>query len=345
VLGELNPDIIVGLIGDPRFGQAEQTVDSFAVTIGGSGAITACAAARLGLDTALVAVVGQDVHGRLMMSELSARGVDISHVQTSSSEPTGATVLLVRPGGDRAILTSMGTIEALTADRVPTQVLIGADHVHLAGWFLQHGLRPGASGLLALARAGGASVSLDPNYDPALGWDAGIGDVLAKVDVLLVNEREATGIAAALGQRFGADGHTDGSDFQGGGVAGSVEFLLEQMTVEDQPGSPAREVVLKRGADGAVCLSKAAGRPVERVTAAVPDREWLTPVTDTVGAGDCLAAAWICARLSGATAGEALRRAVVAGSLSTRSTGGVDGAATAEDIDRVLGPTAAASHA
>jgi len=344
VLGELNPDIIVGLIGDPRFGQAEQTVDSFAVTIGGSGAITACAAARLGLDTALVAVVGQDVHGRLMMSELSARGVDISHVQTSSSEPTGATVLLVRPGGDRAILTSMGTIEALTADRVPTQVLTGADHVHLAGWFLQHGLRPGASGLLALARAGGASVSLDPNYDPALGWDAGIGDVLAKVDVLLVNEREATGIAAALGQRFGADGHTDGSDFQGGGVAGSVEFLLEQMTVEDQPGSPAREVVLKRGADGAVCLSKAAGRPVERVTAAVPDGEWLTPVADTVGAGDCLAAAWICARLSGATADEALRLAVVAGSLSTRSTGGVDGAATAEDIDRVLRPTAAASR-
>jgi sugar/nucleoside kinase (ribokinase family) len=53
VLGDINPDLI--LSGDdltPAFGQVEQLIDSAALTIGGSGAIMACGAARLGLRTA-----------------------------------------------------------------------------------------------------------------------------------------------------------------------------------------------------------------------------------------------------------------------------------------------------
>ena len=62
------------------FGQAETLVDDAELTIGGSGAIMACAAARLGLRTALVGLVGADQFGEFMLREVSERGVDVSGV-------------------------------------------------------------------------------------------------------------------------------------------------------------------------------------------------------------------------------------------------------------------------
>ena len=48
VLGDVNPDLVLRG-GDvvPAFGQAEHLVDEAMLTVGGSGAIMACAAARL----------------------------------------------------------------------------------------------------------------------------------------------------------------------------------------------------------------------------------------------------------------------------------------------------------
>ena len=64
VLGDVNPDLI--LTGDvvPAFGQAEQLLDGATLSVGGSGAITACGAARLGLRVAMCVLVGDDVYRR-----------------------------------------------------------------------------------------------------------------------------------------------------------------------------------------------------------------------------------------------------------------------------------------
>lgn len=64
VVGDANPDVV--LTGVPRpiaFGQRERLVGGAALTVGGSGAITACGAARLGLRTAFVGRVGDDPAG------------------------------------------------------------------------------------------------------------------------------------------------------------------------------------------------------------------------------------------------------------------------------------------
>ena len=61
VLGDCNPDVLV--LGDdvnPEFGQQEKLVGGISLLIGGSAAITAVAAARLGLRVALAAAVGAD---------------------------------------------------------------------------------------------------------------------------------------------------------------------------------------------------------------------------------------------------------------------------------------------
>ncbi len=74
VLGDCNPDVLV--TGDdvtPSFGQQEKLVGGISLVIGGSAAITAVAAARLGLRVALAAAVGADPAGRFMLDQLSAR--------------------------------------------------------------------------------------------------------------------------------------------------------------------------------------------------------------------------------------------------------------------------------
>ena len=189
VVGDANPDVV--LSGVPRqlpFGQRERLVGGGALTIGGSGAITACGAARLGLRTAFVGRVGDDPAGRYMLSALAERGVDVSGCVVDQATPTALTVVLA-DGEDRAILTYPGCLPLLsTADLAP---LVAARHVHVSSYFLQPRLAAGLPEWFAAVRRGGASTSLDTNDDPAGAWDGGVAAAIAVTDVLLPNEAEA----------------------------------------------------------------------------------------------------------------------------------------------------------
>ncbi|MGH3140859.1 MAG: carbohydrate kinase family protein [Gaiellales bacterium] len=197
VVGDCNPDLLlVGGDPVPEFGQREQLVDRAVLTIGGSASITACGAARLGLATVLVASVGSDHFGSHVLEQVSARGVDVSRCSRSERDPTGITVILAR-GDDRAILTSIGAIAALTVADVDPDLLRSARHLHIASYFLLDGLRPGLPDLVAAAHAAGLSVSLDPQDDPAGSWDSGLPELVPHLDVLFVNERESAAVDAA----------------------------------------------------------------------------------------------------------------------------------------------------
>jgi sugar/nucleoside kinase (ribokinase family) len=192
VVGDCNPDLLLsGSDVDPVFGQVERLVDDARLVVGGSGAITACGAVRLGLRSGLVAVVGDDSFGRFMRESLAERGVDVSAIAVDAERPTGVSVVLVR-GQDRAILTAPGTI----ADLTPEQVSVGdAAHVHVSSFFLQDRLRAGVASLFSEARAAGATTSIDPNWDPREQWDGGLLDALASTDILFVNGQEVRRIA------------------------------------------------------------------------------------------------------------------------------------------------------
>jgi len=288
VIGELNVDLIVQLQGDVRFGQHEQLVDSTVVTMGSSSAITACGAAALGIATSLVTVYGDDVFGHYVIGELQRLGVDTTFARVDATRPTGSSVHLARPDRDRAILTAMGSIGAVTATDVPP--LDGFAHLHVGSYFLQEALWSDAPALFARARAAGLSTSVDGNFDPALDWDRGIRSVLAHADIFFGNEQEVAGITGLAGVDEGISALLD---------------LMPQGAI----------VVFKRGADGALAVTRS-----ERVEAPTPSLPG--DVVDTVGAGDSLAAGFLTARLRGAGIAEALNLAVECGTASTRAAGG-----------------------
>jgi sugar/nucleoside kinase (ribokinase family) len=204
VLGDINPDLVLaGADVEAVFGQAERLVDEASLTIGGSGAIMACAGARLGLRTAIAGVVGDDLFGGFMLDALHDRGVDTSGVIVDASRQTGLTVVLARPG-DRAMLTFAGAITAMRGEQVDTGLLARARHIHISSFFLQTALTQGLTAPLESARAGGATMSVDPNWDPSGGWDAGLRHLLPHIDVLLPNAVEACRIARRDDPRIAA---------------------------------------------------------------------------------------------------------------------------------------------
>ncbi|HXZ71939.1 MAG TPA: PfkB family carbohydrate kinase, partial [Streptosporangiaceae bacterium] len=89
VVGDCNPDVLVlGADVTPSFGQQEKLVDGISMVVGGSAAITAVAAARLGLSVELVAAIGADPAGDFMLGQLSREGVGTAAVAVRDGVPT-----------------------------------------------------------------------------------------------------------------------------------------------------------------------------------------------------------------------------------------------------------------
>ena len=174
----------------PQFGQVEKIVAGYDLVMGGSCCIFAAQAAKLGLDVALLGRVGSDYFGQLILDTLAAAGVDTRFVAVDHDLRTGITVHLVQDG-DRAMLTHMGSLNALTADDVTDEILASARHLHYGSLYLQTGLLPRWIDILERAKDFGLTVSLDTNWDPAERWDHDLDRAFPLLDVLLPNEQEA----------------------------------------------------------------------------------------------------------------------------------------------------------
>ena len=298
VAGDAVPDVIVGDVeGEIAYGQTETLVERGTLTVGGSSGIMACGAARLGLRVAFVGVFGDDAAGRFMLEELTTRGVDVSGCVVLPKRATGLTVNLVRSGPerDRALLTSLGCVDELTAAMVRRACGEGVRHLHVGSFYLLAKLAPGLAGLFAEARLAGRTTSLDTQSDWAGRWQGGLREVLRETDLYFPNRDEALAVAASLGPE-----PTAGADLD--------EALETLAALGPLP-------VVKCGAEGAITRG---GEGVVRIAA-----PHMTPI-DTIGAGDSFDAGFLYGHLQGWPIARTLALAVACGSLSTRAAGGVD---------------------
>ncbi len=142
----------------------------------GGGAITAVAAARLGLDTALVAPLGTDVAGDFVKAEVEAEGVTVSGFRPDRTPQT----VVMPVGGDRAMVTIDPGVRARGAD------LAALDPVAAAGGLEQLSLIP--EGTRAYITCG------DDDARAATGrLPAGLGNVRA----LFLNAKDALVLTGA----------------------------------------------------------------------------------------------------------------------------------------------------
>ncbi|MFD4408345.1 ribokinase [Streptomyces sp. NPDC058476] len=190
VVGSANADLVIRVERRPAAGETVLGSD-LAVHPGGKGANQAVAAGRLGARTALLARVGDDGHGRLLLDSQRAAGVDTVGVLVGGA-PTGIALITVDPSGDNSIVVSPGANGRLT----PEDVRAAGSLFH-ASRVVSAQLEIPLDTVVEVVRnlAAGSRFVLNPSPPRPLP-----AEVLAACDPLIVNEHEARVIVGtALG--------------------------------------------------------------------------------------------------------------------------------------------------
>jgi sugar/nucleoside kinase (ribokinase family) len=291
--GALMPDFVVPGTSGPAPGAIGRRRDRrLELAMGGTSGNTAYALRRLGIDTKLLAKVGDDVLGHLLVEDLREIGVAVEWVAFDIDRPTMINIAVVGDDGDRSMFTWPDIESALwrITDRdVPPEIPDEIGWLHVCGATLEH--QPAASALGALAErcaAAGIPVSVDLNVrSECFGWD----------DEFAANIRRVIDVASIV---FGS-------------LADEYPLFVDDprslVTAE-------RTVIARNGRSGTAMYS------VEgEFSLAAHD---VTPV-DTIGAGDAFDAGFLAAAVLGLDASDCMRWGNACGAYSTQNNGGRSG--------------------
>ncbi len=280
VFGSINVDITVNLTRLPERGE---TVLGHGCVIspGGKGANQAHAARRAGAAVAMVGKVGADPFAAPALARLRAEGVDLARVE-ETDEPTGCATIWVEEGtGASTIAVASGANRRVNHSQLPDERLDGEPIL-----LLQHEV-PLEENLRLVERAARRGCRILLNAAPAFPVP---DEVLAALDVLIVNEVEIVQIAA----------HAGGGDEP---LRSLPEWLARRFGLT---------VAATFGAEGSLCHT---GREAIHTPALA-----IRPV-DTTGAGDTYAGVLAASLAAGHDLRGAARLASAAGSLACARAG------------------------
>ncbi len=190
---------VIGIESIPA-GSDGQLVETIRMSPAGTAGGTAVVLARLGAEVASYGALGADPIGDTLLALLTREGVDTSGLVRKADQQTSASVLPVRPNGDRPAWHCIGANGAFTLDDLGS--LDGHEFVHLGGPEFLGGEAAGQ--LLAAARERGATTSLDilaPGDPDMLAW---VADALPHADYLLPNDEQVLGFTGAASLEEGA---------------------------------------------------------------------------------------------------------------------------------------------
>jgi sugar/nucleoside kinase (ribokinase family) len=247
-------DVLVRPVETIPEGQGVALVEGIEMAPAGTAGGTAVTLAKLGATVRTAGAIGTDPTGDLLVSLLHKAGVDTGFLARRDGVPTSASVLPIRPNGDRPAFHLLGANPTYGPDDVPWDALREADHLHLGGPEL---LGPLSARVLAFAKEHGLSTSVDLLAPGSLGSFELIAPFLPHVDYFLPNEDQVLGFTGESDLDAGCARLLDG----GAGL-----------------------VAVTRGADGARVVSAqgSVDVPVFDVT-----------VVDTTGCGDAFSAGFV----------------------------------------------------
>lgn len=142
--------------------QGRQLLEEIRISPAGTAAGTAVTLAKLGADVVSMGAVGDDLLADFLGAAMRTHGVDVSRLARKPGTQTSATMLPIRPNGERPALHCPGATALLDARDVDPGPVRAADVVHFGGPDVcgPFGLEPGRA-LLADARAHGAITTVD----------------------------------------------------------------------------------------------------------------------------------------------------------------------------------------
>ena len=248
-------DVLVRPVEEIPEGQGGQLVEEIRITAAGSAGGAAITLAKLGATVRSAGAIGTDPVGDMLLALLDRDGVDTSLLVRREDVQTSASVLPIRPSGERPAFHVVGANATYGPDDAPWETIAEATHLHLGGPEFMGG--EAAARILAHAREQGTVTSADvlaPGDPGLLEW---IGPALSELDYLLPNDEQVLGFT-------GKDDLVEGC----------------RSLIERGVGC----VAATKGAEGAVVVD---AETVEMVPAFEVD------VVDTTGCGDAFSAGFL----------------------------------------------------
>lgn len=260
-------DVLVRPVEEIPEGQGAALVEDIRMTAAGTAAGTALTLAKLGASVRTAGAIGTDPTGDLLVQLLRTAGIDTELLVRRRDTSTSASVLPIRPNGDRPSLHLLGANITYGLDDVPWDAVAEASHLHLGGPELIGA--DVAARILAHAKDHGVVTSVDLLAPGYLGTFDQIEPLLPHIDFLLPNDDQVLGFS-------------EEDDL----VTGAKKFLAGGVGL----------VAVTRGGDGALLVT-AEG------TETVPAFE--VEVVDTTGCGDAFSAGFLRGMSLGRTPREA----------------------------------------
>jgi sugar/nucleoside kinase (ribokinase family) len=188
-------DVLVRPVEAIPEGQGGQLVEEIRITPAGSAGGTALTLAKLGATVRCAGAIGSDPPGDLLLELLGRHGIDTSLLVRRQEVQTSASVLPIRPNGDRPAFHVVGANGTYGPDDAPWDEIAAATHLHLGGPEFMGG--EAAQRILHHAREHGVVTSADilaPGDPGLLEW---IAPALPELDYLLPNAEQVLGFTGA----------------------------------------------------------------------------------------------------------------------------------------------------
>jgi sugar/nucleoside kinase (ribokinase family) len=202
-------DILGRPVTDIPPGQHSLIIDEIRVTAAGTAAGTSVDLAKLGVNVQNFGAVGDDVMGDLVVTLMSQHGVDTRLLTRKIGERTSATILPIRPNGERPALHAPGANNHFSSSDLTTEhldALSGAAIVHIGGADALINFPPAElAEHVADAKSNGATITIDLLRVGNPGELERLAPLLAKADWFLPNAEQLCSLTGSSDLARGID--------------------------------------------------------------------------------------------------------------------------------------------
>ena len=159
------------------------------VGTGGSATNVAHNLSKLGFSTGVITNIGNDRHGKFLLSDMEKSGIDTSQVRVFRGA-SGLSVIIIDANAEVRVIEDLGVADRRRA--VDPDYIKGASFLHMSGCSLS--LLESAS---KIAHSAGIPISFDPGRAASRLGERKLSAILKRCEYLIINRKELFSITGS----------------------------------------------------------------------------------------------------------------------------------------------------
>ena len=279
-------------------------VNSITIHNGGNAMTAAINLRKLGVDSAMVGMVGNDTFGDFLKAKLNEANVNTSGLKISDKVQTSASVLMIDENAERSYFHTVGTNAVFSEKDIDYSIINDCDIVFVTGSFLMDSFDGKETmNFLMKCKEMGKTTFLDVCWDAKDRWGKLLDMSMPYIDYLMPSIDEAIKIAGK-------------------------EDLEEIADVFASKG--AKNIIIKLGSKGSYL------RKEGETTGIIFPPYYVENPVDTTGAGDSFCSGFLAAFARGESLDECMKFANATGAHCVMEKGATNGIKTYDEIKNFM---------